>query len=335
MDIFIKTFNRPYYLDRCLFSIRKFTRGYDKIYVLDDGTPAKYMEKISNKYPEVIFFRSEFYSEKSRKIENYINHGLPVQDLKLPSKFWKDTIFKFAKTHFVLLEDDMWFNKSIDLNIIEAIMIEKKMSILKFFHFNNYRLISGKKINLTNNVVQIIPKLIITDPYMFKNIMIRNPLKIFSILTKIRLVDRFAKINYYTIYNVAGCVFDKKYYNYLWSDVNEKVDEDLQLIKAVEYNKKYSPGYGYTSEDVIQTSFSSSATNMFNDIDFNVFQYNYLLNEEWFADNFNSCNDLNADISDDVIRNILHKQDMVKISQWELWRKKFISQYELVGHKLD
>ena len=35
--IIIKSFNRPYYLDRCLQSIYKFVKGNFKIIVLDDG----------------------------------------------------------------------------------------------------------------------------------------------------------------------------------------------------------------------------------------------------------------------------------------------------------
>jgi len=43
--IIIKSFNRPYYLDRCLQSIYKFVKGNFKIIVLDDGTPGKYLNK--------------------------------------------------------------------------------------------------------------------------------------------------------------------------------------------------------------------------------------------------------------------------------------------------
>jgi len=47
IDILIKSFNRPYYLDRCLYSIYKFVKKTDfNIVVLDDGTPEKYLQKI-------------------------------------------------------------------------------------------------------------------------------------------------------------------------------------------------------------------------------------------------------------------------------------------------
>ena len=39
MDIIIKSFNRPYYLDRCILSILKNVKGDFKIKIVDDGTP--------------------------------------------------------------------------------------------------------------------------------------------------------------------------------------------------------------------------------------------------------------------------------------------------------
>ena len=49
VNIFIKSFNRPYYLDRCLQSIENFVEGDFWVKVLDDGTPEKYLKKIKNR----------------------------------------------------------------------------------------------------------------------------------------------------------------------------------------------------------------------------------------------------------------------------------------------
>ena len=58
MDILIKSFDRPYYLDRCLKSIEMFVQGDYSIKILDDGTPPAYLEKILLKYPLVQIERS-------------------------------------------------------------------------------------------------------------------------------------------------------------------------------------------------------------------------------------------------------------------------------------
>ena len=48
MDIIIKSYNRPYYLHRCLQSIKENVLGNYKVIIVDDGTPQKYLDKISS-----------------------------------------------------------------------------------------------------------------------------------------------------------------------------------------------------------------------------------------------------------------------------------------------
>ena len=62
MDILIKSYNRPYYLERCLFSIQKHVAKKENFFVLDDGTPQIYLDKILNRYPFVTIKKSEFYT---------------------------------------------------------------------------------------------------------------------------------------------------------------------------------------------------------------------------------------------------------------------------------
>ena len=73
MDILIKSFNRPYYLDRCLQSIAKYAQNPDySIIVLDDGTPQKYLDKIQEKHSEIKILKSEFYTEKSQLLQKQL-----------------------------------------------------------------------------------------------------------------------------------------------------------------------------------------------------------------------------------------------------------------------
>ncbi len=82
MDIIIKSFNRLYYLDRCLKSIYKFISGSFKITILDDGTPPIYLNKIQHLYPEVSIIRSDLYDSKVNAIKDYIS-GLKVNNFLL------------------------------------------------------------------------------------------------------------------------------------------------------------------------------------------------------------------------------------------------------------
>ena len=73
MDLLIKSFNRPYYLDRCIQSI--YLNIHDNnfnIIVLDDGTPKKYLDKLLEKFPSITILKSDLYFEKS-KIFGFFN----------------------------------------------------------------------------------------------------------------------------------------------------------------------------------------------------------------------------------------------------------------------
>jgi len=69
LKIYIKSFNRPYYLERCIKSI--YLNVIDQnleIIVLDDGTNPKYLSLIKEKYPNVLIKESPFFEEKVKKI---------------------------------------------------------------------------------------------------------------------------------------------------------------------------------------------------------------------------------------------------------------------------
>ncbi len=51
VDIVIKSFTRPYYLERCLYSIYKFAVGDFRVQVLDDGTLPEYLARIKQLFP--------------------------------------------------------------------------------------------------------------------------------------------------------------------------------------------------------------------------------------------------------------------------------------------
>ena len=139
MDILIKSFNRPYYLDRCIQSI--YTNVRDKnlrIVILDDGTPTKYLEKIQNKFPKIVIIKSEFYEMKSNSLAQ--NKGIQTTDV--PIQLWLQGA-QNASDYFLLLEDDIWFTKKIDLEETQNTLKENSIYMLKLFWLNNPQLVYG------------------------------------------------------------------------------------------------------------------------------------------------------------------------------------------------
>jgi len=338
MNVYIKSFNRPYYLERCIQSILSNVVDSElSIIVLDDGTNPLYLEKIKGKYPAVEIRLSPFYTEKVNKIKKFLLEGEVIREMEIPTQFWLSNIAENKEDYFLLLEDDIWITEKLHTLEIASLMKLNNMCMLKLFHFDNPRLISGKLVEISPNVNLIRPKFFTNSVFLFKKLVLGNPLKIWSILKRFNVENRHV-VNYYTIYNVAGAIFSTKYYSHLWKDFSGTVNENEQLIKALEfYNTEKTASYGVTTKDILSTSFSSSATNMFAEINFNPFIYNDLLNKAWYEGDFNPMSGYPKDILESDIEKILSKNqnNLASVSEWSKWVNRFKSQYQQIGFSIN
>ena len=120
MEIFIKSFNRPYYLDRCLQSIENFVDGDFVVKILDDGTPEKYLQKIKEKHPNVEILTSKNYQTKIIAIEENLKTGKEIDGFTIPTDLWYNAA-KNASEYFIMTEDDVWFTQKINVNNLQEI----------------------------------------------------------------------------------------------------------------------------------------------------------------------------------------------------------------------
>ena len=148
--------------------------------------------------------------------------------MEIPTQFWLSNIAENGGDYFIVLEDDIWVTDKIDTHAIVKIMESSNMCMLKLFYFNNPRLISGKLTEISPNINLIKPSFFTKNEFFFRKLILGNPLKIWSILNKFNIKNRNI-VNYYTIYNVAGAIFSKKYYSHLWKDFSGTVKEEQQL----------------------------------------------------------------------------------------------------------
>ena len=74
-SILIKSFNRAFYLDRCLKSIKTYVTGNYTVTILDDGTPQKYLDKIQqkDKFDNYYEIRAVLSNGRNKDIEKFIN----------------------------------------------------------------------------------------------------------------------------------------------------------------------------------------------------------------------------------------------------------------------
>ena len=225
MDILIKSFNRPYYLDKCIQSILKFvTDSSLKIIILDDGTPEIYLKKISDKYPMITILKSEYYQDK----QNLITSNSEVFISKIPIRLWLSEAAK-STDYFMLLEDDIWFTKPLNINELNPVLRTKKSLMLKMFWLTNSKLIPNHFEEFNGKIKIFSPKLLTKNKLLYKIIFMFQRFKINQITSFLKLNTEQNKLNYYHIYSTAGVIFNKKYFLNLWHNHNNEVDENLQI----------------------------------------------------------------------------------------------------------
>lgn len=339
MDIIIKSFNRPYYLDRCLFSIQNYVKNFDgKITVLDDGTPQIYLDKIVEKYPNIVLKKSEFYNQK----QEFTINGFRPETYKIPIDLWINAA-KEASDNFILIEDDTWFVETIDLKNIENEINENNVVITKLFWLGNPKLNQNKIEEIKDKIVLLKPKLYTIIPalyyfifYKFDKFKIRKTLRFLNIYTEEK------RLAYYTIYAVAGMIFNKDYFVKLWENHSNNVDEGLQHFNAVKqlFKNKKKINFARYKNEILRTGFISSATNEHKENftgNIDMFLFNKIINEAWFADNLDVTISLPNDFDENTIVNLLDNDSEKRINatKWISWKNDFEYQYKSIGCVID
>lgn len=336
MDILIKSYNRPYYLDRCLFSINKHVNiGNGKIVILDDGTPQVYLDKIVEKYPNIIIEKSEFYEQKVR----FTSEGKRPEKYIIPINLWVDAA-KNASENFILIEDDTWFIDDINLDEVNNEIVRNNVVLTKLYWIGNNIINQNKKETPLKNIVLLKPKLFTVIPalyyfifYKFNRFKIRKALRFFKVHTNEK------HLAYYTIYAVAGMIFNKDYFAKLWDNHQNSIDEGLQVYNAVKVlnKRKENIQFARYNHEILRTGFISAATNQskegFGNVD--MFVFNKLLNEAWLRNQLDVISSLPNDISAQEIINILDSEKSISSKSWMNWVNGFKGYYQKIGCKID
>jgi len=337
MDILIKSFNRPYYLDRCIQSIKTFVVCSEyRIVVLDDGTPHKYLDKLTGKYPDIVILKSSLYDQKANDISN----NSPNINSTIPKDLWLYGA-KHASDYFVLLEDDYWFIDKIDLNQLEMSLKQEEVQILKLFWLGNPHLISENIIKKCDSYSIYKPKLLVKNPLLYKLIFHTYKFRIHDIFTFFNIYTDKRALHYYTIYAVAGAVFNKNYFLNVWGSTRISVDEGVQLSNAVKFiYKNRKAVFGFTGAEFLKTGFLSSATNQhkhYENVDIDMFAFNKIINEAWFNDGFDAMAHFPKDLDTKKIEAILNRENnaFAKKEEWQKWVAGFKKQYISFGCHID
>lgn len=334
--IVIKSFNRPYYLERCLRSIYSCVQGNFEIKILDDGTPAKYLESIKSKFPKAKIITSDQYGDKIQAIEDHITKGKKVDGFTIPTDLWFEEI-KSSSEYVLVTEDDVWFTDTLNIDDVINDMKSFSVPLLKLGWLGNYSDDKALKINkLSDNISQSQPVKLWTSNKMVMDLFMYNKYKLFTILYKLGLVDNETKRKYWAINSILMGLYQKDYWLSIWQDAKGKVDEKQQLRNAAAwYHKNKNAVFARTNKEVLKTTFKSSATGSYHEYGnhFDVNRMNYILNEAWLSNRFDAMQNYPKDFSDEYIKMFLDQENHpdAQFSEWFKWAEKFRQQYQSLG----
>lgn len=338
VDIFVKSFNRAFYLDRCLKSIENFVEGNYKVTILDDGTPEKYLLKIKDKHPKVEILKSENYKNKVSAIEENLKTGKEINGFSIPTELWFGAA-ENASEYFIMTEDDVWFTQKINVDELQKSCKNHHIFLLKLGWLGNYKGDESLDISeIAKNIIRTRPKKLLLFQDFFNDLFFYNKYKFFTILYKLRMVDNSTKQKYWALNSILMGFWHKIYWLNVWKDAIGKVDEKQQLRNAANYYKKHQKNFNFLARldnEVMSTTFQSSATNSYHQYgnDFDVNYFNFLMNEAWYNERFNENQNLPKDFSLEYFESFFDtKIDKQAFREWVM---KFKNQYRNLGCKVD
>ena len=338
VTILIKSFNRPFYLDRCLASIDRFVTGNYTIKILDDGTPEKYLNKIKSKYPEVNIQRSEQYKQKVEKIKANLATGQEIDGFQIPTHMWIDAV-KNSTNFVVVTEDDVWFTKPVDLEEITSQMKSHKIDLVKLgWHGNTDAFKELDTSLISQDLNRSYPKNLFTSNRWVMHLFMHNKFKFFSLLYRLGLVDHSTHQKYWHLNSILMGVWQKDYWLNVWKNMDGRVDEKMQLRNAAVWfhkRKKNLNIVAMSREECMKTTFQSSATNSYHqsDFDFDVNYFNHLINDAWLNEAFNVMQNFPDDFSLSYFEKFL--DDKVNVDEFKKWVAQFKNLYRNLGAIVD
>lgn len=141
INIYIKAHSRPFYLDRCIRTIKRHITGYGSIIVLNDGMGPEAVERLRATHPDIDV-------RNSPKVESGViatpfsghpffgtgcNSRVLPTDKFDPACFWICELRREPGSHFFLMEEDIAINRDMDFGALSASGMLDNLATLSFY----------------------------------------------------------------------------------------------------------------------------------------------------------------------------------------------------------
>lgn len=335
MDIVIKSFNRPYYLERCIRSVEQNVSGNYNIVVLDDGTPDRYLQKIHELFPNIKILKSDLHARKSQGIADHLAQRGDYNIKTIPSGFSVNSIENVSDI-FLLMEEDAWFTGAISVDEVAQLMTARNIVTLKLFWCRNEDIVKGEKIKINSEVEEVIPELPVHSSTFF-SVLMSDKFRLRSLLRRSGLLTKKFLLPYYGLYTVSSAFFRKDYWLALWDDAGSKVNEEHQLVNAVRWKADHrETRYAKTISEKVTTTYLVSSVSHLQTAKFDFITFNHFMNEAWLDGSLNATENLPHDFGVAYLEKFLPTaSSRIDVAGWKRWIHEFQKQFRDQGCKID
>lgn len=140
VNIYIKAHSRPYYLDRCIRTIKRHVKGYASIVVLNDGMGPELIGRLKTAHPDIDVRNSPKveYGIIAAPFSNHPFFGsgresrvLPPEKFD-PARFWTRELRQEPGAHVFIVEEDIAITGTIDLGAFSEAGVLDDLAVLSF-----------------------------------------------------------------------------------------------------------------------------------------------------------------------------------------------------------
>lgn len=294
INIYIKSFARPFYLDRCIRSVKFNLNGYDRIIVLDDGTEQKHLAKIGEIHPDVEI-RSSGADDGKLDLLRQEKFDDIARLYPVASEFWAREVGKDPYSHTVILEDDSWIVRHIDLPSAVNNLEKHEAVICKLWWSSHVHHVSTR--------------------YQAE----RGPLLEY-ITTGERLREAAS-----AIWIVAFAIFRRDYWLHCVSQAKRLGDERSQLAAALEFAaNRPEAAFAKTERRCVHQGWVIPARSTPEYYDKGLVQHRYMdaLNGEWFDGRLSAIEGYPYDFSKEyIMRQLANSLPDSAVKVWSDWHR--------------
>jgi len=319
LHVFIKAFNRTFYLARLLSSLRQHAIGVSRITVLDDGTPRRFLEKIERDYPEVRIVQAPHgelktqLMQQGRYAEQLSSAEQAALGLMNAAEFWVSEVERWPDKLIAVLEEDVWLIRALDLPAVTAVLSDHYAVMYRFFWNCTPQLVPPAE------TLRIVPAGRSSVHFYWPKV--KSPL------------DRGK------VFMPGMAIYRRDYWLHAFRAPDYCFQMSSQFERATQYVKarRNHVTFAHSGEELVRHGYSSTSrrTNFVASARFDPMPLNLALNSAWLDGNLDETRDLPEDFDEEtVVQAVKGRLAQHDVDAWRRWKRSFLDYYRSMGARL-